>query len=295
MIVSTEQRRKQTFMPRRRAETKRVEEATPSQQELPFAEEAQRTKIRRKRSLYSENKNGGVVEKNHEFDSRSSALFEKRLRVWLEDVHFSLALTNNRYSMVSVKRNPGHYRVRLHICFLEADEEILKALARYIKNHEPRATQVLREYIRTQKSGTGLSSGGKKSAPVIHTKGLVYDLQEIFAELNQRYFGNEIQAAITWGRRGSSGRRQRTIRMGSYLLEEKLIRIHPSLDRPFVPRYFVAWIVYHEMLHQKHVIPMVKGRRRYHTESFLAEEKLFEEYERAKQWERNHLNQLLVY
>lgn len=83
--------------------------------------------------------------------------------------------------------------------------------------------------------------------------------------------------------------------MGSYSVEDKLIRIHPSLDRPFVPRYFVAWIVYHEMLHQKHDIPVVDGRRQFHTPAFLAEERLFDEFERAQQWERVHLNRLLVY
>ena len=43
--------------------------------------------------------------------------------------------------------------------------------------------------------------------------------------------------------------------MGSYSVEDRLIRIHPTLDRPDVPRYYVAWIVYHEMLHQSTAFP----------------------------------------
>ncbi len=28
----------------------------------------------------------------------------------------------------------------------------------------------------------------------------------------------------------------------SYSVEERLIRIHAALDRPFVPRFFIDWI-----------------------------------------------------
>ena len=81
--------------------------------------------------------------------------------------------------------------------------------------------------------------------------------------------------------------------MGSYSVEDRLIRIHPSLDRPDVPRYFVEWIVFHEMLHQVFDIPKVNGRRRFHTPEFLERESQFEHYERARRWERRHLDHLL--
>ena len=48
--------------------------------------------------------------------------------------------------------------------------------------------------------------------------------------------------------------------MGSYSADSKVIRIHPALDQPLVPRFFVEWIVFHEMLH--HVYRARRGRRR---------------------------------
>ena len=97
------------------------------------------------------------------------------------------------------------------------------------------------------------------------------------------------------GRWTARKRRRNSIKMGSYSVEDRLIRIHPSLDRPFVPRLFVEWIVYHEMLHQKHDIPVVGGRRQFHTPEFLAEEATFDGFDRARHWERENLDRLLLY
>ena len=83
--------------------------------------------------------------------------------------------------------------------------------------------------------------------------------------------------------------------MGSYSVEDRLIRIHPTLDSSDVPRYYLAWIVYHEMLHQKHGIPELGGRRCYHPPSFLAEERLYDEYERAHRFELQYRQRLLMY
>ena len=82
--------------------------------------------------------------------------------------------------------------------------------------------------------------------------------------------------------------------MGSYSVEDRVIRIHRSLDRSFVPRFFVEWIVFHEMLHQVHDIkvknvPASSTRRRSsrtrRTSSTTA----------RRAWERRHLDQLLTY
>jgi hypothetical protein len=110
-----------------------------------------------------------------------------------------------------------------------------------------------------------------------------------------------VNAVITWGkhstrrRRDVAGRKaaRSTIKLGSYSGVERLIRIHPSLDRKWVPRYFVAYIVYHEMLH--HVIPASRGlgRTLLHPPEFLAREREFRHYERAIAWERRYIGRLL--
>ncbi len=118
----------------------------------------------------------------------------------------------------------------------------------------------------------------------------------MFEAVNDRYFGGGINAVITWGKRPTrkiKGQAQRTIKLGSYAAVDRLIRIHPALDQKWVPRYFVAYIVYHEMLH--HVIPGSRGlgRVNLHPPEFKEREKQFRYFERALQWEKRHVGRLL--
>ena len=82
--------------------------------------------------------------------------------------------------------------------------------------------------------------------------------------------------------------------MGSFAVEDRIIRIHPALDQDCVPDYFVAWIVFHEMLHGKHEVKRENGRRRFHSAAFLDEERTFPEYDRACAWEKENLDRLLA-
>lgn len=125
--------------------------------------------------------------------------------------------------------------------------------------------------------------------------GAVHDLQKIYHEVNRRYFDGTICADITWGPSGRRNRVRSSIKMGSYCVEDKLIRVHPSLDRDFVPRFFVEYIVFHEMLHQKHGFSVVDGENRFHTKAFSIEEATFALYEHARHWERENLNRLLEF
>ncbi len=247
---------------------------------------------------------------------------ERRIRAHLAHGRVQVTLTDNRYTMISVRRiaasegedrraqpaapagddraparpRPGarRYEVRLHHMFADADPVITRALARYIAENDADASRVLGDFI---DANAGHVRGRARRAPtqVIFTAGEFHDLRSIFDELNARYFDNRIDAAITWGPRCGRPRRRNSIKMGSYSVEDRLIRIHRSLDRAFVPRFFVAWIVFHEMLHQVHDIRVKNGRREFHSKEFLADEAGFEFYAQAKGWERSHLDALLTY
>ena len=210
----------------------------------------------------------------------------------------TLAITDNQHTMISVKRDEGpHFRARVHHMFLEAPPVITRALARYIASNERDSSRELGAFIDEHQEdirrGRG---GGVRTHTALSTQGRFFDLQEVFDGLNTRYFQGQIDARVTWGGRGGTRRRRRTsMKMGSYSVEEKLIRIHPSLDRDFVPRYFVEWIMFHEMLHQVHVIKVVGGRRQFHSPAFLAHERTFHDFHRARDWERRNLDRLLTY
>jgi hypothetical protein len=229
-------------------------------------------------------------------DEAARARLEDRIAAHLTKGRLALAITDNCYTMIAVKRGRGTYRVRLHHMFLAAEPVVVRALARYIADNDRRASGLLGRYIDEHQAN--IRREERKAPPrlVIETRGEVHDLKAIFDELNARFFGGTIQARITWGgTRQRRPRRHNSIKMGSYSVEDRLIRVHPSLDRPFVPRYFVDWIVFHEMLHQVFAIPVVHGRRQFHTRRFREAEARFPRHAESARWEKQHLAQLLQY
>jgi hypothetical protein len=221
---------------------------------------------------------------------------ERRIRAHMTKGRVAVTLTDNRYTMISVRRLPKEkrYEVRLHHMFADADPVITRALARYIAENDADASRILGDFI-DQNSGHVRGRARRQPAQVIFTAGEFHDLRTIYDELNAEYFDDKIDAVITWGQRIGRPRRRNSIKMGSYSVEDRLIRIHRSLDREFVPRYFVAWIVFHEMLHQVHDIRVKNGRREFHSKEFLADEAMYEHFEQAKSWERRHLDAILTY
>jgi predicted metal-dependent hydrolase len=240
----------------------------------------------------------GAESSNDELSTAEASL-ARRIRAHIVRGQVRVTLTDNRYTMISVRRQPrGHgprnYDVRLHCMFADADPVITRALARYIAENDRDASRVLGDFIDANQE---VVKGRARKSPtqVILTAGDHHDLRQIFDELNEKYFESKIDAAITWGARTGRPRRRHSIKMGSYSVEERLIRLHRSLDRAFVPRFFVEWIVFHEMLHQVHDIKVKNGRREFHSKAFMADEARFDRYEEARLWERTHLDALLTY
>jgi hypothetical protein len=203
-----------------------------------------------------------------------------------------LALTNNHYSMISVRRKIDGYRLRLHRMFVGAESRVVRALARYVVHNDRRASTLLGEYI--EENQHIIRQQERRPRHIrLRTAGRYHDLKAIYERLNVQMFGGALEARITWGPIAGAGRRRRSIKMGSFAVEDRVIRIHPALDQESVPEFFVAWIVFHEMLHGKHEVRRTNGRRRFHTEEFLAEERTFPDYARACAWEKANLDRLL--
>ena len=201
----------------------------------------------------------------------------------------ALTITDNTSSMMSLRYIPNEnlVRVRLHRMFLSAPEELRKALAYWVKH--PRSQKygrLFREFIVDRNHEIRNAQG---RALKIVTKGNIYDLKAIFDELNQEYFNESITVAITWGR--DCSRNIRSIRFGGFFPDEQLIRIHPRLDRAFVPSYIIRYIVYHEMLHAHLGIEQTtSGRRNIHPKAFKQKERAFPDYEKAIAWIENSTN-----
>jgi hypothetical protein len=204
-----------------------------------------------------------------------------------------LTFTDNRRTMISLRRQPALTELRLHRMFLQADTDTLHALARYVQRGADRdASLVLGRYIESQR---GAIRSVRTRTTRLSTMGAHHDLLAIYAEINAQHFAGQVDARITWGRDTTRPRRRvrRSIKLGSYCARDRLIRVHPRLDDPSVPRFFVEYVVYHEMLH--HVLPpdVRGGRRQLHDARFKRMERAFPRYDDAIAWESQNVRQLL--
>lgn len=204
--------------------------------------------------------------------------------------HIHLRINNNSSTMMSVRYDMARRIVRLnvHRFFLDAPDQVHTALALWIKSPKSkRAAAVLNPYIASQQHRV------KERAPrkvQQSTEGHHHNLLELFNEVNTQEFMNEVQCPITWGRMPTR-RRRRSIRFGSYTPIEHLIRIHPYLDQAHVPRYFVKYIVFHEMLHAYMGIEeSASGRRQIHPPAFKKREAAYPDFQQALDWMNNERN-----
>ena len=192
----------------------------------------------------------------------------------------SLVLTDNSTSMLSLRVRHGVINVRLHRMFVGADDQVIGEIISFLKRRKGEM-KFFRRFIRDNRGQ--LDKRPPKSVTV-KTEGRFHDLGKLFDEINLQYFSGAITSAITWGP-GSCRHAVRKRTLGSYSGQSNIIRINPMLDRKSVPRYFVAFVVYHEMLHADMGISRNGERRILHSREFRKREKLFADYERAITWE----------
>ena len=104
-----------------------------------------------------------------------------------------------------------------------------------------------------------------------------FHLEEIFDELNEKYFNGLLgRPRLSWSRTLS-----RTL-LGHWDAAHNAIIVSKLFDRPDTPRYLVEYILYHEMLHLKHPVEHRLSRRCVHSLAFRAEERRFPHFTAAK-------------
>ena len=201
-----------------------------------------------------------------------------------------LVVTDNRSTMLSAKSKGGRLEVRLHHMFLTANEDILSAVGDYLGDGEPRAAATIDRFVEQNRARFVAASRPQSE---LRPQGRHHDLGRIVEVLGQRHFGGHVDVSITWGKRVQPKRGQRSLQLGTYLPEERLVRIHPVLDQPWVPSFFVEAVVFHEMLHHDMPAVVQNGRRHYHTSAFRKRERSFEYHAAAEQWQKENLWRLL--
>ena len=205
----------------------------------------------------------------------------------------SLVWTDNRSVMISVKGNAvAGYHLRVQQLFRQAPEAVWGALVDHVRGTGGGASAILRQYVRCHQHLLKPQRQSRVHARTLQSRGRHVDLEAIYQTLNRDYFGNQVQARITWGRQPTR-RPRRSIRFGAYDSSKRLIRINPLLDQAFVPRYVVENVVFHEMLHQTNPPQRINGRWSIHTPAFRRAEHRFPHFEQAEAWQHQHVARLL--
>lgn len=109
-------------------------------------------------------------------------------------------------------------------------------------------------------------------------------LDSLAGEVHRTYFSKYPPLPVRWGHR-ITRKRRRSIRLGSYNHHTAEIRVHPLLNTPQIPAFFIQSIIHHEYLH--HVLGG-NHNRRFHTH-----ERQFRYYREAQEWIRRNLFRLL--
>ena len=216
-------------------------------------------------------------------------LQEKLSRLVKKPVH--LTITDNTHSMIHIRPSNSGYKVRLHHMFLEADTGVLNSLARFVKSRNRKAPSVLRSFVNVN-SHKIKQSPRKSRQTIVRSKGRFFDLKSLFDQVNREYFKNEIDCSITWGA-NRRVRNQNSIKLASYSDRTKTIRVHPALDKSYVPKYVIIGIVYHEMLHHHLGVEHRHGRKIVHTRRFRQLEAQYRHYEKLQAWKNKNLHRLL--
>ncbi|MCP3920207.1 MAG: hypothetical protein GY711_32170 [bacterium] len=190
-------------------------------------------------------------------------------------------------------------RVRMHgAVFATAPDEVRDAVAKWLRSgrRARRAGKVLDTWIAERMAD--LPAARAKSSTLRPT-GQCHDLAPMAVKLIAIEFAGDFDGdrrapGITWGTRRRS-RSRHSLRLGSYDVETNVVRLHPVLDQPAVPAWFVRFVLMHEILHAA-MPPQAdaNGRWVHHSPEFRARERCFPDYARVHEWEKKNLGRLIA-
>lgn len=185
-------------------------------------------------------------------------------------------------STICLREN--HVQVKISDLLVGAPPLVLEALAEILLSQVYRRkvsrearecylAHIFKPSMRDRIDAARRSRGGKRMLPA---RGRHFDLEEIFAQLNQKYFRGELGAArVGWSRAKS----KRTL--GNFDAAHRAITITRWLDSPSAPRSLVEYVMFHEMLHMQFPTERNGHRRVVHSPQFRKAEKSFPQYHQA--------------
>jgi len=192
--------------------------------------------------------------------------------------------------MISCRRSLNKRTIiRLHNMFKNAPEHVFEAILKMYTRFTRKSTRAvcrktIRDFISQNRHRIVCKPKTRRSLP--DPTGKVFNLREIYNDLNIKYFDGNLDIHITWSHRPNKRL------MGTWKdtgLGKNLIRINRLLDNKKVPAYYINYLVYHEMLHELFKQRLVNGRIQRHPKELRKVERDFPLYQKARKWQNEHL------
>jgi len=186
--------------------------------------------------------------------------------------------------VLTIRRREESVYVRFSDLLFRAPRAILEGaaallLSRMYRRKAP--TDLVEPYLayarshRTRDRITRMRRG--RIRPAAEPRGLHFDLEALFNDLNAKYFDGQLQRPhIGWSKR--SWRRQ----FGCYDPGPNQILLNRRMDHLKVPQFAVEYVLFHEMLHVKHPTRRSGCSLVSHSREFREEEKRFADFARAR-------------
>ena len=226
-------------------------------------------------------------------DNQLTTLFKSVQINYFNKKYKKVDVTFHRFRSLkhTIEWTPWRIRIKINDHFRNAPLRILEYLAIILlaKVYRVRVDREIRniynEYVDNLKNGLPQQKYNRLTS--YKADGSVYNLSEIFGEINRSYFEPTLKVPTLGWSRSKSYRR-----LGFYDKERNLLVISKIFDQKKVPEKVVRYLVYHEMLHIYFPSERKNGRRIIHPKRFKETEKHFPEYQEIQDWLKLNLKKL---
>ena len=191
----------------------------------------------------------------------------------------------------TIEWTPWRIRIKVNEHFRYAPAKIIELLAIILlaKVYRIRVEKEIRSeynaYVEIIKESLPVRKHNRLDA--YKSDGDVFNLVEIFHQINEIYFDNTLQMpTLGWSRKKSYWR------LGFYDEDRQLLVISRVFDQRGVPEDIVRYLVYHEMLHIHFPAERKNGRRIIHPPAFRKKERMFPDYDPIQNWLKKNLRKL---
>jgi len=206
---------------------------------------------------------------------RALARAQRVLKRWLEESWTLDVRLLNMRALWRRRYRDGRVEIKLHQGFMYATEEVWEALGERALADRPGRHPVVEAFVDSAAfEGVVFAlATATEDLEEASTQGVVYGLEASFERVNAMYFEGEMvrPRRLRWSQAPTIAT------FGHYHFGSDELVLSASLDDPDVPAFVVDFVMYHELLHKKHGVQVVDGRRIMHPRAFRRDEARFEE------------------